>query len=159
MENKVFLEFEITINVLVSSPASFEYQYTMLSDHYKCLIISVRGSESDVYHVYRRHILTSIDGPRSERVSFNYKFIDSELEWFTSHDNVTHVSLYRTRIGNFIPDSSQSKRHYEPLRNTSPGNTRRYSNAGLMLAHRLRRWSNISPASDQRLVFAGSVLN
>ena len=28
-------------------------------------------------------------------------------------------------------------------------------NAGLMLAHRLRRWASINPAYDQHLVFAG----
>ena len=32
-------------------------------------------------------------------------------------------------------------------------NTRRQSNAGLMLAHRQRRWSSINPALDWRLVF------
>ena len=37
-----------------------------------------------------------------------------------------------------------------------PANTRRWSNAGLMLAHRLRRWANISPALGQRLVFTGN---
>ena len=36
-----------------------------------------------------------------------------------------------------------------------PVNTRRWSNVGLMLAHRLRRWSNIKPTLLQRLVFAG----
>ena len=34
-------------------------------------------------------------------------------------------------------------------------NTRRRPNAGLMLAHRLRRWANISPALGQRLVLLG----
>ena len=36
-----------------------------------------------------------------------------------------------------------------------PGNTRRWTNADLMLAHRLRRWPNIKSALVQRLVFAG----
>ena len=36
-----------------------------------------------------------------------------------------------------------------------PGNTRRSSNVGLSLAHRLRRWPNISLTLGQRLVFAG----
>ena len=35
-------------------------------------------------------------------------------------------------------------------------NTRRWTNAGLKLAHRLRRWPNINPALVQRLVFAGT---
>ena len=36
-----------------------------------------------------------------------------------------------------------------------PENTRRLSNAVLMLVHRLRRWPNINTASDKRLVCAG----
>ena len=36
-----------------------------------------------------------------------------------------------------------------------PANKRRSPNTGLMLAHRLRRWSNINPALGERLVFAG----
>ena len=39
-----------------------------------------------------------------------------------------------------------------------PANTRHWPNAGSMLAHRLRRWSNIDPALGQCLVFAGSWL-
>ena len=35
-----------------------------------------------------------------------------------------------------------------------PANTTRWPNAGLMLAHCLRRWANISPALGQRIVFA-----
>ena len=38
-----------------------------------------------------------------------------------------------------------------------PANTRRWPNIELMLVHRLRRWTNISPTFDQRLVFAGSI--
>ena len=38
---------------------------------------------------------------------------------------------------------------------TTPANTRRWPNAGLLLAHRLRRWTNNSPALGQRIVFAG----
>ena len=34
------------------------------------------------------------------------------------------------------------------------GNTTRLPNAGLMFAHRLRRWANISPALGKRVVFA-----
>ena len=33
-----------------------------------------------------------------------------------------------------------------------PENTRRFTNAGLMLAHRLRRWANIKSALVQHLV-------
>ena len=41
-----------------------------------------------------------------------------------------------------------------------PVNKRRCHNAGLMLAHRRRRWANIKTESGQRLVFAGqSYLN
>ena len=36
----------------------------------------------------------------------------------------------------------------------SPENTRCWTNAGLMLGHRLRRWHNIKPALGQRHVFA-----
>ena len=36
-----------------------------------------------------------------------------------------------------------------------PANTRHSPNAGLMLAQRLRRWSNINPALGDRLVIAG----
>ena len=38
---------------------------------------------------------------------------------------------------------------------TIPANTTRWPNAGLMLAHRLRRWASINPALGQCLVFAG----
>ena len=41
------------------------------------------------------------------------------------------------------------------LQSFSPANTRRLPNAGLMLAHRLKCWANISPAFARRLVFAG----
>ena len=34
-------------------------------------------------------------------------------------------------------------------------NRRLWPNVGIMLAHRLRRWSNIMPTVGQRLVFAG----
>ena len=36
----------------------------------------------------------------------------------------------------------------------APANTRRWPNAGLMLAHRLRRWANISPVLSDCVVFA-----
>ena len=36
-----------------------------------------------------------------------------------------------------------------------PSTTRRWSNVILMLAHRLRRWTNIKTTMDQRLVLAG----
>ena len=39
--------------------------------------------------------------------------------------------------------------------NCIPTNTKRWHSAGLMLAHRLRRWTNIKPALCQHLVFAG----
>ena len=37
-----------------------------------------------------------------------------------------------------------------------PANTRRLPNAGAMLVHRLRRWTNIVPALGERLVFPAS---
>ena len=40
---------------------------------------------------------------------------------------------------------------------TSPSTTRRSSNIGTMLAHRLRRWPNIVPTLDERRVFAGII--
>ena len=36
-----------------------------------------------------------------------------------------------------------------------PANTKSLSKVGSMLAHRLRRWSNIEPTLGERLVFAG----
>ena len=38
----------------------------------------------------------------------------------------------------------------------TPAKTRRSSNAGTKLAHRLRRWPNIVPALGERPVFAGT---
>ena len=35
-----------------------------------------------------------------------------------------------------------------------PANTRRWSNVGVMLFHRFRRWVNVNPTLDQRSVFA-----
>ena len=40
-----------------------------------------------------------------------------------------------------------------------PANTRHSGNAGLMLTHRLRRWSNLKPALAECLVFAGILLD
>ena len=37
---------------------------------------------------------------------------------------------------------------------SDPANTRRWTSGGLMLGHRLRRWTNIKPPLVQRLVFA-----
>ena len=48
-------------------------------------------------------------------------------------------------------DSEHSEQHYLAV----PADTTRWPNAGLMLAHRLRRWANINPALGQRVVFAG----
>ena len=39
----------------------------------------------------------------------------------------------------------------------TPENTRRQTNVGLMLGHRLRRWPNIKPTLVWRLVFAGTL--
>ena len=39
---------------------------------------------------------------------------------------------------------------------SDPANTRRWPNAGLLLAQRRRRWVNISPALSQSLVFTGN---
>ena len=36
-----------------------------------------------------------------------------------------------------------------------PANTRRLANVAVMLDHRLRRWTNITPTLSQHLVFAG----
>ena len=45
--------------------------------------------------------------------------------------------------------------HY--VRTYIPTNTRRRPDAGLTLAHFLRRWPNMNTTSGQRLVFAGVV--
>ena len=50
------------------------------------------------------------------------------------------VELYPTRVGE----------------RTSPSNTRRVSNVGSMLVHRMRRWPSIEPTLGERLEFAGS---
>ena len=39
--------------------------------------------------------------------------------------------------------------------NRIPFDSQRRPDVGLMLAHRLRRWTNIKPTLGQRLVFAG----
>ena len=38
---------------------------------------------------------------------------------------------------------------------SEPANTRRWTNVGLMLGQRRRRWANIKPTLVQRLVLAG----
>ena len=43
----------------------------------------------------------------------------------------------------------------DSLTGSNPANTIRWTNIGLMLAHRLRLWANINPTLVQRLVFAG----
>ena len=40
-----------------------------------------------------------------------------------------------------------------------PANTVRWPNADSMLVHRLRRWSNIKPTLDERLICPGWPLN
>ena len=45
----------------------------------------------------------------------------------------------------------------DALRQDNSASTRRWPGAVLMLYHRLRRWSNIRPASAQRLVLARNV--
>ena len=44
------------------------------------------------------------------------------------------------------------------LPNKYPADTRHSPKVGLMLAHRLRRWSNIQPALCECLVFAGQLI-
>ena len=43
----------------------------------------------------------------------------------------------------------------QPITYIDSSNTRSSSNAGLVLGQRRRRWPNIEPALDERLVFAG----
>ena len=43
---------------------------------------------------------------------------------------------------------------YPSITLNNPANTRCWTDAGLMLAHRLRRWTNIKPAMVKRLVYA-----
>ena len=38
-----------------------------------------------------------------------------------------------------------------------PANTRRWPNVGVLLVHRLRRWTNTTPTLGQPLVFAGGL--
>ena len=40
-----------------------------------------------------------------------------------------------------------------------PANTRRLTNAGLMLGQRRRRWTNIKPTLGKRLVLAGCLFD
>ena len=49
--------------------------------------------------------------------------------------------------------SVQSVRLSSGFYRAAPANTRRWRNAGLMLAYRLRRWANISPALGYCVVF------
>ena len=49
-------------------------------------------------------------------------------------------------------------RGVDMLVQAAPANTRRWPNAGFMLAHRLRRWANISPVLGYR-VMLGAMLN
>ena len=52
-----------------------------------------------------------------------------------------------------------SKTQPPAKQNTSPANTTRYNNDGLMLGQRRRQWLSIKPAFFQRLVFAGLLYN
>ena len=42
-------------------------------------------------------------------------------------------------------------------KHVNPANTRRWSNAGVILGQRRRQWANINPALGQRLVLAGNL--
>ena len=70
-----------------------------------------------------------------------------DLNWITPEEPIWH----RTRKIRKCPSSSSVVN----LLRHPPANTTRWPNAGLMLAHRLRRWANIKPALGQRVVFAG----
>ena len=67
------------------------------------------------------------------------------------------------RHGQWVVRDKRVSAHCQPImcdagpppRLHLPANTRCSSNAGLMLVHRLRRWPNIKPALDKRIVFAG----
>ena len=75
--------------------------------------------------------------------------VDPSIALYTSQSQVafSHVHVLTLTQCRFIAGLLCDAGH--------PANTRRWRNAGLMLAHRLRRWPNINLALGQRLVFAG----
>ena len=61
------------------------------------------------------------------------------------------MSQHQTNIVSLSPLFAE----YFLIIHAIPANTRCWPNVGLKLAHRLRRWPNISPTLGQRLVVAG----
>ena len=82
--------------------------------------------------------------------------------------NICVIRIEYSQGITYIPalvDSSPNAFNADPChpvhsgtRRDLPANTRRWSNAGLMLSQRRRRWPNIKPALDQRLVCAGLLI-
>ena len=82
--------------------------------------------------------------------------------------NVPSFGKFKVYLFSFIPASSwsgwklklvtmQSKTFLFVFQKewTIPANMRHWPNAGLIMAHHLRRWANIGPALGQCFVFAG----
>ena len=67
----------------------------------------------------------------------------------------TSMGQHYSNIGSTSRVRMDTLLHSLPIIVNIPANTTRWPNAGLMLAHRLRRWANISPALGQSVVFAG----
>ena len=69
-----------------------------------------------------------------------------------------HIALPLFAQSASVSAVSLSPIHFSPALSCRRSNSRRWPNAGLLLAHRLRRWPNISPVLGSRVVF-GATLN
>ena len=57
-------------------------------------------------------------------------------------------------LQDLVKGISVSEQFLQPIQTKIPANMSRWSNVGVMLGQRLRRWPNITPALDQRFVLA-----
>ena len=126
-------KFEIIIHVLVS-PFRFIW---IPRCYYKYFTLPVRGSPIAV-RIWR--LLTSKVDPRAVRVKINLSFmvfmVISGVLLAAVLINSTHIQYVSFKISN----SGQPH---------PPENTRRWTNAGLMLGQCRGRWANIKPTSNQ----------
>ena len=81
-------------------------------------------------------------------------YTEMETCCFTYDHSVLSVSLCL-----WVSHSFRSSAFYTRLLSVRRSNTKRWPNAGLMLALRLRRWPSISPLLSYRVVFGGTLAN
>ena len=87
-------------------------------------------------------------------VSYYFRFIWISMLWDYGHNKFATLSVRGSTLDVRFW-RLKSTPHWKGSPKPYPANTRRWTNVGLMLGQRRRRWANINPTLVQRLVFAG----